>query len=170
MILIMIRLVLPSKLSVQSWRQIESWLMGAPVVSEFQNRIASGKYECGYKPVLEWGTWSWYLCPLELWFWAQADLQRGLHWQDHSWFCIYIYIYIRCSNWCWVTRAEAPEVGLKSWRMQQAESFPTCVFNKLVIIWCLFHSHVTTVAHKRTCHSAKSAGGRLHLNMRTPLT
>ena len=32
------------------------------------------------------------------------------------------------------------------------------------------HPRVTAVAPKETCHSTKSAGGRLHLNMHTPLT
>ena len=34
--------------------------------TEFQRRIADGKYECRYVCVLELGTWSWYLCPLVL--------------------------------------------------------------------------------------------------------
>ena len=37
-------------------------------------------------------------------------------------------------------------------------------------IRCPFHPHVSAVAHKRPRHSAKSAGGRLHLITHTPLT
>ena len=42
----------------------------------------------------------------------------------------------------------------------------------LTLIRCLFHSRVTAVARKRpwSCHSAKSAGGRLLLKTHTPLT
>ena len=43
-------------------------------------------------------------------------------------------------------------------------------FCVLTLIWCLFHPHVTPVAHKEPGHSAKSAGGRLHLDTHTPLT
>ena len=35
---------------------------------------------------------------------------------------------------------------------------------------CLFLPRVTAVARKDPGHTAKSAGGRLHLNMHTPLT
>ena len=40
----------------------------------------------------------------------------------------------------------------------------------LIHFWFSFHPHVTAVAHKRPGHSAKIAGGRLHLNTHTPLT
>ena len=40
----------------------------------------------------------------------------------------------------------------------------------LTFIRCPFHPRVTAVAGKRSGHSAKSAGGRLHLNAHTPLT
>ena len=43
-------------------------------------------------------------------------------------------------------------------------------FCVLTLIRCPFHPHVTAVAHKDPGHSAKSAGGRLHLNQHTPLT
>ena len=40
----------------------------------------------------------------------------------------------------------------------------------LALIRYPFHPRVTAVARKRSGHSAKSAGGRLHLNTHTPLT
>ena len=40
----------------------------------------------------------------------------------------------------------------------------------LALIRYPFHPRVTAVAGKRSGHSAKSAGGRLHLNTHTPLT
>ena len=40
----------------------------------------------------------------------------------------------------------------------------------LTLIRCLHHLRVTAVTRKRPGHSAKSAGGRLHLNTRAPLT
>ena len=40
----------------------------------------------------------------------------------------------------------------------------------LTLIRCLFHPCVTMVVCKRPGHSAKSAGGRLHLSTHTPLT
>ena len=40
----------------------------------------------------------------------------------------------------------------------------------LTLIWCPFHPRITVEACKRLRHSAKSAGGRLHLNTHTPLT
>ena len=43
-------------------------------------------------------------------------------------------------------------------------------FCVLTLIWCLFHPHVTPVAHKGPGHSAKSAGGRLNLDTHTSLT
>ena len=39
---------------------------GASVRTEFQSQIADGKYKC--KSVLEWGTWSLCLYPLQLRF------------------------------------------------------------------------------------------------------
>ena len=39
---------------------------GAPVGSGFQSWIVYEKYKFMYVSVLERGTWSWYLCPLEL--------------------------------------------------------------------------------------------------------
>ena len=41
---------------------------GALVGTECQCRTADRKQECRYVSVLEWGTWSWYLCSLELQF------------------------------------------------------------------------------------------------------
>ena len=56
-------------------------------------------------------------------------------------------------------------------RQEQRENFllqlQLCV---LTLFLCPFHPHVTAVARKRPRHSAKSAGGRLHLNMHTPLS
>ena len=40
----------------------------------------------------------------------------------------------------------------------------------LTLIRCQFHPRNTAVACKRPGHSAKSTGGRLHLNKHTPLT
>ena len=40
----------------------------------------------------------------------------------------------------------------------------------LTLIRCPCHPRVTAVAGKKPGHSAKSAGGRLHLNTHTPLT
>ena len=40
----------------------------------------------------------------------------------------------------------------------------------LTLIRCPFHPRVTAVARKHPGHSAKSAGGRLHLNTHAPLT
>ena len=40
----------------------------------------------------------------------------------------------------------------------------------LTPILCPFHPRVTAVAHKRLQSFCQSAGGRLHLNMHTPLT
>ena len=56
-------------------------------------------------------------------------------------------------------------------RQEQQENFllqsQLCV---LTLIWCPFHPCVTAVARKRPHYSAKSAGGRLHLNTHTPWT
>ena len=56
-------------------------------------------------------------------------------------------------------------------RQEQGENFliksQLCV---LTLIGYAFHPHVTAVAWKDSGHSAESAGGRLHLNMHTPLT
>ena len=35
--------------------------------TECQCQTANGKHKFRYASVLEWRTWSWYLCPLELW-------------------------------------------------------------------------------------------------------
>ena len=40
----------------------------------------------------------------------------------------------------------------------------------LTLIRCLFHAVLAQWHVKDPCHSAKSAGGRLHLNAHTPLT
>ena len=56
-------------------------------------------------------------------------------------------------------------------RQERRENFllqsQLCV---LTLIRCPFHPRVTAVARKRPRPFCQSAGGRLHLNMRTPLT
>ena len=56
-------------------------------------------------------------------------------------------------------------------RQERRENFlrqsQLCV---LTLIWCPFHPCVTAVIRKRPRSFCKSASGRLHLNMHTPLT
>ena len=60
---------------------------------------------------------------------------------------------------------------LDNFRLEQQENFllqgQLCV---LTLIQRPFHPLIDTVTHKDPSHSAKSAGGRLHLNTHTPLT
>ena len=58
----------------------------------------------------------------------------------------------------------------KTWQEWQQNCFLQSCFSVLTLIQRPFHPRVIAVARKRHSHSAKSAGGRLHLYMLKPLT
>ena len=91
---------------------------GASTGTEFQSRIACGKYECSYVSVLEWGTWSLSLCPLEPRVLGSSGPSAGLT-STRPFMELYIMQTLsdvlldqKFPSWSWVTRAEVLEVGL----------------------------------------------------------
>ena len=77
------------------------------------------------------------------------------------------------TNWgiaCWLERRSRDPKVASSNPAGAAGELSSPESAVLTLVWCPLHPQVTAVACKRPRHSAKSAGGRLHLNTHTPLT
>ena len=72
---------------------------------------------------------------------------------------------------CWLGR-RTHDQKIASWNPSRSSRriFFSRVNFVCWLIRCPFRPCVTAVAHKRPCSPARSAGGRLHLNMQAPLT
>ena len=86
---------------------------------------------------------------------------------------LYLCVYMYVKGWD-SSFGRVPGLWLKgcrfhSWPQQWENFLLQSLLSVLTFIQCPFHSCVTAMDVKDTSHSAKSAGGRLHLNTQTPL-
>ena len=147
----MIRHILPSNPSMQFWRQVDSQLMaGAPVETASVCWLEVWMQVCVF-----WGEGLGVGICASCGFWAQADLQRGLCWQDHSWLCtscrpcLTFFLDCRFSSQSWDTRAEAFEAGLKSWSMRLTDR--RCTISSVDFRCCWRGSHTTDACSSTGC-------------------
>ena len=113
-------------------------------------------------------------------FWVSRLNGKWIHWVS----MIHIFIYEVCTrSGVGIAQFNWQSTGLvirRSWvqhlspgrssRIFFSSPELTCCANSNYIIWCSSHPRVSQRHEKDPGHSAKRAGGRLHLNMHTPVT